>query len=496
MKTISRRTFLKKVGTAGSLSAMGMCGLTTLFQSGCKTQRPPNLVLVFPDQMRGQAMGFLKEEPVITPYLDAFSQESIVFTQAVSNYPVCSPFRAMLMTGQYPHTNGVLENCNSRSAAHGIELKREARTWSDVLKDQGYNLGYIGKWHLDAPYKPYVKSYNNREDFAWNEWCPPERRHGFDYWYAYGTFDRHLHPMYWRGDAGREEAHRVEQWGPEHEADQAIAYIKNTGGSYRKHNQPFALVVSMNPPHMPYDQFPPQYLDPYKHLEDKALFDRPNVPPAGTKWGDYYRQHIRNYYAMITGVDAQFQRILQALKEAGLEQDTIVVFASDHGNCLGIHNMISKNNPYEESMRIPLIVRWPGKIRPRYDDLLLSVPDLYPTLLDLMGFSPAWPAGVQGTSHAGLILNEKGPRPSSQLYMWTPLGNPAYGKRGVRTHRHTLVLDQMPGQPVNQVLYDRQKDPFQLENAADSSASLVERLIEEELKPWLQKTQDPWRPPL
>jgi len=481
---------MKKVGAAGSI--IGLSGISTLIQNGCSSRRPPNLVFIFPDQMRGQAMGFLNEEPIITPHLDAFSGESVVFTQAVSNYPVCSPFRGMLMTGQYPHANGLLENCHSRSAVYHNELKQDAHTWSDVLKTKGYSLGYIGKWHLDAPRKPFVKSYNNSENFAWNEWCPLERRHGFDYWYAYGTYDRHMNPMYWEKDAARDGAHQVDQWGPEHEADQAIAYIKNQGDVYRKNNQPFALVVSMNPPHMPYDQFPETYLKPYEDVKEELLFNRPNVPPAGTKWGDYYRKHIRNYYAMITGVDAQFGRIIKALKETGLEENTIVVFASDHGNCLGIHGMISKNNHFEESMRIPLMVRWPGRIEPRQDDLLISVPDIYPTLLDLMGFASDCPSQVQGVSHAGLILNDRGPRPSSQLYMWVPLGKPAYGKRGVRTHRYTMMLNEMPGLPGTQVLYDRQNDSFQLFNIAHSSVSLVQQLIEEELEPWLVKTKDSW----
>ena len=95
--------------------------------------RRPNLVFVFPDQMRGSAMGFLGEEPVVTPRLDAFAKESLVLDQAVSVYPVCSPYRAMLMTGQFPHRSGVVSNCTNHSYAHGVELRTDARCWSDVL---------------------------------------------------------------------------------------------------------------------------------------------------------------------------------------------------------------------------------------------------------------------------------------------------------------------------------------------------------------------------
>ena len=171
----------------------------------------PNLVIVFPDQMRGQTMGFLNEDPVVTPCLDKFAAESLVLTQAVSNYPVCSPFRAMLMTGMYSHSNRVVENCNSNTAPFGCELPESARCWSDVLKDKGYDLAYIGKWHLDSPHEPYIDCKNNEGPRKWNEWCPPSRRHGFNNWYAYGTYDYHMNPMYWSTGAGREEFNFVEQ---------------------------------------------------------------------------------------------------------------------------------------------------------------------------------------------------------------------------------------------------------------------------------------------
>jgi arylsulfatase A-like enzyme len=398
----------------------------------------------------------------------------------------------MLLTGKYPHANGVLYNCNSNTAPYGNQLPETARCWSDILKQRGYSLGYIGKWHLDAPRKPYVECYNNTEELAWNEWCPPHRRHGFDFWYSYGTFDRHMTPMYWATDSPREAPIRINQWGPTHEADLAIKYLKNEGGRYRDPARAFALVVSMNPPHTGYTLYPKKYLERYASVPDEVLFSRPNIPPADEKWGEHYRQHIRNYFAMVTGVDEQFGRILQALDEAGLTDDTIVVFTSDHGDCLGIHDEITKNNHYEESLRIPLMIRWPGRIKPRRDELLLSVPDLYPTLLDLMGLAGEIPADVQGASHAQLILTGSGARPTAQLYLKVPKGQPAWGRRGVRTRRHTLVTIRREGAPVRHVLHDNRADPYQLKNIAEQRPDLVEKLTNEELKPWLARTKDPW----
>jgi len=484
---ISRREFLG----LSSLSLLGAAVGCNTSQIQIKSTKRPNLVFVFPDQMRAHTPGFMNEDPSITPNLDAFAEESLVLTQAVSNYPVCSPFRAMLMTGKWPHSNNVITNCNSKSTPYGCELGKEERCWSDVLKDVGYSLGYIGKWHLDSPREPYVDCRNNKGEMAWNEWCSFERRHGFDFWYAYGTYDYHNRPMYWTGKAKRDEFHFVDQWGPEHEADLAIKYIKNEGSAYRKAGKPFALVVSMNPPHTPYNLVPKKYVDMYDDVTIEELCNRENIPGAGTRWGDYYRKNIKNYLAMVTGVDEQFGRILSAINEQDLEQDTIVVFTSDHGNCLGIHDQISKNNRFEESMRIPFMIRYPGKIKPRRDDLLMSVPDIYPTLLELMGLGDKIPSAVEGKSRAELFAGGKGERPELQLYMWVPQEQPSIGRRGIRTGRYTFVIIRQKDKEEKLILHDNIEDKYQLENIAEERPGVVKEL-REKLNEWLRKTDDPW----
>jgi N-acetylglucosamine-6-sulfatase len=243
---------------------------------------------------------------------------------------------------------------------------------------------------------------------------------------------------------------------------------------------------------MPYDQVPGRYLDLYRDAAIDALCRRPDIPAAGTRWGDYYRQSIRGYYAMTTGVDEQFGRILDALEAAGQTENTIVVFTSDHGNCLGIHDEISKNNYFEESVRIPLLIRWPGRIRARRDEALVSVPDMMPSLLGLMGYAADIPAGVEGTNFDRLIRTGEGTRPSSQLYFRIPPAKTEPALRGVRTGRHTLVVERGGGGRERTVLYDNSKDPYQLRDAASESPAIVRRLIEEELKPWLKRTADPF----
>lgn len=470
-----------------------------------KQNQQPNLLYVFPDQMRAGTLGFMGKEPVLTPHLDQFATEGIVLVNAASNAPVCSPYRAMFMTGRYPLSNGVVSNTTSRMARIGMQLKEDEICWSDILKKKGYSTGYIGKWHLDFPYEPYIDCANNRGEPKWNEWCSPERRHGFDFWYSYNTYDMHMRPLYWSTYAERDSFHYVDQWGPEHEADMAIRFLENENGEYRDNYKPFALVVSMNPPHMPYNQLPDRYVRMYddKNDEIQQLINSPSVPDTSDRWGKYYRKHITNQLAMVTGVDEQFGRIIESLEKEGLEENTIVIFTSDHGDNLGKHGQISKTNPYEESMNIPFIIRWPAKIKPRHDDLLLSVPDVYPTMLDLMGFGKDIPDVVEGTSFANYFLNETGDTPSSQLYFIVRgnklvenidnyPANLAYDERGIRTQQYTLMINKISDDSIRTFLWDRKADPFQMNNLSEERPDLVEKLTKEELVPWLIKTKDPW----
>ncbi len=454
---------------------------------------PPNVVFILADQWRGSALGFMGREPVLTPCLDKLSREALVLTRCVSSYPVCSPYRGMLMTGQFPHSNRVLANCNTDGAKYGYELPATARCWSDVLKDKGYSLGYIGKWHLDSPHEPYVDTGNNSATFAWNEWTTPARRHGFGFWYAYGTFDEHLHPEYWTTDAPREQRTKVNQWGPEHEADLAIQYLRNEGGTYRSGQKPFALVLSMNPPHTPYDQVPQKYVERYAGKSEADLLSTVNMNLTyGVTGRKLALKQIRNYFACITGVDEQIGRVLAALRDTGLEQNTLVIFTSDHGDCLGAHDELTKNVHWDESLLVPFLARWPGHIQPRRDDLLLTPPDIYPTLLDLMGLGADIPGSVQGTSYASIFRDGTGQRPSSAWYMFVPNGQPGLGRRGVRTQTHTLVYFRDGKAPERCEFYDNVADPYQARNIASAQAALVEQLTRDELLPWLRKMNDPW----
>jgi arylsulfatase A-like enzyme len=454
----------------------------------------PNLVFIFPDEFRQQAIGCMGQDPVITPNLDQFASEGIVLTNAVSNCPVCSPYRAMLFSGKYPISNGVTVNCYSETIEDGIELSESERCFSDVLHDAGYSQGYIGKLHLDLPKKehiPYTEGWRGepgKGDF-WDAYTPPgPRRHGFDFWHSYGCCDRHLKPHYWAGDAKVDERIDVDEWSVKHETDVAINYIRNRNGDYRVPGKPFSLFVAFNPPHGPFEEVPSQYVDPYKGKSAEGLLNRPNfkLEPNGAD----AQKHVKNYFADITGIDEQFGRIMQALEDEGLSDDTIVVFTSDHGEMMGSHGLMGKGVYYDESLLVPFIIRWPGRIKPGWDDLLLNAPDIMPTLLNLMDLGDHVPVDVEGTDYSAVFLGQELERPHSALYIAAHPSLKDYNCRGLRTHRHTFAIRKREAKQTV-ILYDNQEDPYQLADVADENPELVRELTDE-LGRWLEKTNDPW----
>ncbi len=471
------------------LALTAITSVTSCHVSKEKKATPPNLVFIMADQWRGDAIGYLGIEPVQTPSLDELASEGVHFINAISSYPVSSPARGMLMTGQYPVKNGVTGNCNSNNTPYHVEMRTEARCWSDVLKEKGYELGYIGKWHLDAPYTPYVETSNNKGAVAWNEWCPKERRHGFDHWIAYGTYDQHLKPMYWDTDAGRDEFYFVDQWGPEYEADRAIEYIANTNGKLRDPKQPFGLVVSMNPPHTGYHLVPDRYKDIYKDIDVESLCNQPHIPPKGTPNGDFFRKSILDYYACISGVDEQVGRIVAELKRQGLFENTIIVFTSDHGDSMGMHENIGKNIYYEEAMRIPMIITWPQQLKTRQEkELPIAFADLYPTMLSLMGYEKDIPEEVQTFNLAEEVINGASEELIQPYYLVSP-SNVLTGYRGLRSNRYTFVVHATDGVIDETLLFDRITDPRQMENIADKEPEIAKK-FSLQLKEWLISTDD------
>lgn len=463
------------------------------YSFGAWAQQRPNLLVVMADQYRGDAMGFVGKEKVRTPHFDSFAEQAIVLRQAVSGYPVSSPARGMFLSGAYPHVNGVLANCQSQTASQNVELRKDIECWSDILADEGYATAYIGKWHLDKPQRPYIDCANNRGATAWNEWCSPDRRHGFDYWVAYGTYDHHLRPLYWAKDSGREDFYYVNQWGPEYEADLAISYLD----SMKLSRQPFAMMVSMNPPHTAYEFVPDKYKSYYQTLDvDSIAKTIPHLLASDKKHIELFKKSLANYYACITGVDEQFGRIVDALKRNGQYENTIVVFVSDHGDSMGMHKNIGKNIFYEEAMRIPFLIAYGHHWQPRVDDeLLISLEDFCPSILSLMELTHRIPWTVQTRDLSNQIKGSRSDMPEYQLYMkYGAVGtngkNPLTGARGLRNGQYTYAIYFKDGKITEEFLYDRLNDPSQLCNIADDCPEILS-LLKEELRRRLVEIEDP-----
>ena len=453
-----------------------------------------NLIYIFADQWRAQAIGAAGADPVVTPNMDAFAAQSMECTNAVSTYPLCSPHRASLLTGKYPQSCGMWTNCKT-GLDDVIMLRPQEVTISDVLWKAGYDTAYIGKWHLDGSEENFYCSPSSGAK-GWDAYTPPgERRHHFRYWVSYGAMDSHMAPHYWKNTADMVTPNR---WSPEYETDIALEYLKK-----RPQEVPFCLFLSWNPPHPPYDQVPEKYLDLYR---EKTLPDRENVPEEW-KQDAAFQQKKKEYFAAVSGLDEQFGRLMDYLKESGLEKDTLIVLSADHGDCMGSHGRYGKNIWYEESIRIPLYFRGAG-ISPGKTDVLLASQDHMPTILELLGIPV--PNTVEGKGLSTFILNgQKGEKKGEEnadepehAFLCMMPGMPelvapyrklgleprAFGWRGIRTKTHTYIIDRgcSPGQTAKRLLYDNENDPYQMQPRkicqGDPEAAYWDGIIKEYLR--------------
>lgn len=416
MKTLTRRQFVKIAAAAMPVAIVG-CQLV----AAEKPARRPNIVFVFADQMRAHAMGCMGNKQVITPHLDKLASEGVLVTNAISCEPVCSPYRAQLMTGRYSHSTGVIHN--------DIRLPDNEVVISELMKKQGYATGYIGKWHLAGYRKNPVDAKSRR---------------GWDFWAVRNCSHQHLKPEYWLNDS--EEPIRVPGWEPDVQTDLAVEFIK------KNKQTPFCLFLSFGPPHNPY-KAPEKYVEMYK---DKKLTARPNVPGGKTT-------NLLQYYAMTTSLDTCMGRINDALDQAGISEDTIVVFTSDHGDMLGSQGHRLKQRPWEESINIPFILRYRRKVKKgQRRDWIISSVDVMPTLLGLCDISI--PAQVQRLDYSSTFLGKsKKERDAAFLFNVHKGGGPKTNWRGIRTKEWTYAYHYSG----DWVMYDLKNDPYQLKNLID-----------------------------
>lgn len=449
----------------------------------------PNILVVMADQFRASALGILGEDPVRTPNLDRLAAAGCLAGQAVSSYPVCSPHRAMFLTGMRPDVNGVTLNVHSESALDGVGLRDGLPTWASILRDDGYRTGYIGKWHLEPPAAQDEEFGEGRRDDGkvWDAWSPPARRFGFDFWYSYGAADRHLAPHYWAGDAGRHERIDIDRWSAEHETDVAIEHIAGLDDA-----EPFALMLSLNPPHQPFDQVPDRYRAEYAGLGERALLTRPNVP-FGTPVASQAAAIARDYFAAVTGVDEQVGRLADAVAQRGGARPTVILFTSDHGMQLGSHGLLYKNVAYEESMRLPLIVHAPGLVPAGRTEVLIDSLDFAPTILGLARV-PTRDSRMVGRDRSVALLSaspsaREGDERDAALYLRHPSRSDATSARGLRTRSQKIVATWHPSDGLTVDCFDLARDPYELDSrpfgpAASLLAAALLRVLDEAGDGW------------
>ncbi|MFJ3779067.1 sulfatase [Streptomyces sp. NPDC090075] len=438
-----------------------MAAVTPTFPRSGAGKRQPNVLLILTDEWRGQALGSAGDVNAHTPHIDALADESLTFEQAIAGTPVCCPSRASLLTGQYPLTHGVYIN--------DVPLKPTGMTLAEAFAGAGYDTAYIGKWHLFG--SPEGR-YERRESYI-----PEDARLGFQYWKAAECTHEYNRSSYY---AGNDQAKRY--W----EGYDAIAQTADACSYMRERpaERPFFLTLSYGPPHFPLDSAPEEYAALYR---DRPLELRPNVPEGRRE--DALRD-LRGYYAHIAAVDECVGRLLATVDEAGLAESTIVIFTSDHGAMLGSQGLEHKLTPWEESIRVPLLVRRPGMTTPASTDILLNTPDLMPTLLGLAGI--AVPAGVEGVD----VLAPGTPRPTSAFLSvpvsFSSLRHDGFSEyRGVRDARYTYVRSHSGPW----LLYDNKNDAHQMRNLCDDPAARpVRDHLERELTSFLESLDDEFLP--
>ena len=403
------------------------------------SRKRPNVIIAFADQWRQQACGYAGNPAVHTPNLDRLAEQSINFVNAVAGCPVCSPYRASLMTGQFPLTHGVFVN--------DVYLSNRAVSLAQAFARGGYDTAYIGKWHLDG---------HGRSSYI-----PPQRRQGFQYFKALECTHDYNHSAYYAGDCPRKLYWKG--YDAIAQTRDAIDYIR-----HQDRSRPFLLVLSWGPPHNPYQTAPAKYRALY---EPERIPLRPNVPESAAQRA---RRDLAGYYAHCSALDACVGELLAALEKEGIAEQTIFLFTSDHGDMLGSHGLQRKQKPWAESVRVPFLLRWPAGLgrAGRQVEALIDAPDIMPTLLGLSGLPI--PETVEGLDFSNYLRGGADPSDGSVLYAcYHPFGewcacpdadetDWSSGRecRGLLTPRYTYVRT-LRGPWL---LYDNQADPCQMTN--------------------------------
>lgn len=379
--------------TAALLLAFATLGIVATARAAEPARKPPNLLLIVDDDHAAETLGIEGDPRGATPNLDGLARQGAYFRRAYCNNPLCTPSRQSFISGKLPHATGVTRLQTA--------LPESVRTLGHMLGERGYRTAAVGKMHFNGPSS---HGFGLRRDYA--EWLKHLGAHPP----AGGDNRKPWRPMIdptagWL-NAGVEDA-GLDSWSMDatYFVNRAIRFMKEEPG------RPFALVVSFYEPHAPF-HFPVEYKGRFRPDQFAAppvsVRDRAEQPAV---FCGLEPRHVRgiqaSYYTSIAFVDEQIGRLVRALDDNGLGNDTLVVFLSDNGYMLGRHGRFEKHCFYESAVRVPLMFRRPGQIpTDRRVDELVELVDVLPTIFALLG-QPT-PPGLHGLDMSGLVLGKSG----------------------------------------------------------------------------------------
>ncbi len=428
----------------------------------------PNLIYVFADQLRYDALSCNGCEYISTPNIDALAQQSLCVDNAVSGHPVCAPYRASLFTGKYTTSTGMVIN--------EIRMNPNHRCIAHELTDGGYETCYIGKWHLYAAQLGH--HYNTANSFIPKG---PDRLGFDDTFAAYNFHHEYYAPRaYYHLDTP--EKHYAEGYEPDFMTSYAISHLKRLSRA----DKPFAMFLSLGTPHDPWtrENVPEKY---YNMVKDTAFHLPGNYSPRNDPHADMWArlskkergelgEWMRVYYAMVANLDDNIGRLTAAVDSLGLRDNTIFVFTSDHGEMFGAHGRRAKNIFYDEAARVPFLIRFGDKLPKGRRDFCFNTVDIMPTLLSLMGLP--YPKEVEGQDLSECVLGS-GDNSTPSLMMGTgptAVWGPGREWRAVRDKRYTYAVYRAD---KKEFLFDNISDPLQTKNLAKDPkyADIKARLI-------------------
>ena len=395
--------------------------------------RLPNLLVFLPDQQRTDTIACYGGTKVHAPALNKLASESVIFERAYVTQPICTPSRASLLSGLWPHTTGCTRN--------SVPLEQRFPTFAELLEDKDYHCAYMGKWHLggDASAQRGFRDWVSTENlsdyscFLISHGIVPDRENNM--------FSRRLISTL-----------PIELSKPKFLEDHACQFIE------RHRRNPFVLFVAFVEPHTPYngpfneehslaemdldetaltpptDEVPLRYHLIRERQHAHAILDRERLPQlwyAGIT-PEEYRGIKQRYLGLVTLVDRSMAAILASLERFGLMDETIIVHTSDHGDCLGAHQLFGKEVMFEEAARVPYLIRMPGQRHNMRIDQPISHIDFLPTLLELLGQTK--PPHCPGQSRVPLLKGEV-MRPQSIFIEWSPNRAKAVKRISLATRR-------------------------------------------------------------